>query len=1041
MDRKNYFDILRIPFDPPDPPLTLRKKLEDWKADTEEQAKTGKDPEAAKKLLEMYPDMEKVLMTPSLCSQEAERLKAQRLADLETILAIKLTGMKKGLTPEVTSAQVLSVSTALGLNTDTVEQLYKESGFRVQQKTRLLNIEDFFFPPTYMNALEDDLNKLRKTKDPDFPWVKDVKNLFDLVCFYDGKTADDRPVYRSKLTGSLCELANNFAIEASTRKDDIGALLSRLFFIAVGDVFDSEQNRIKYENSLIMLRHRDFFMLLHSAPEGFKKDPTFAEASISTIQSFFPDRNLALAIYNAEVQLLNDPYEPLSAEFYISCPSCGNTSRFYSRTEAENAFCPACGNALYMNCPNPACGKKIPALARQCSCGFSLLEYRFYDRYCSMAEKAIDDMEFLEAEKHLQDAKRANPYGTDTARIENKLIEYRKKYEKPIQELEALIDRQCFSQAKRKLEIIVGQNPELTLKAEKKLIRNRLEQAASNMPAPTLPKEDQVKQCFFITNFVRDYKPAVDIIKSVPPKPAKKLTAVLKATESGAVNALSWEPADDYGITYKLMRKDGGIPLNPNDGTELAPQLKETSYEDEKVVAGMRYGYAVFAGRYGTYAHSATIVIDTTFELDKKYLKMNYRNGICTFHWELPQNCKGVRILRCKGGVPSANPDVTTDLIEEAALNDFSDTHLEMNASYTYRLQCIYEFDGRQVHSSGLITESIVAEEPPCHLENITARFKNQTVKISWSENLKKNDTIIIKSVPYGFDKKLVGKQLSMQHIDSVLEPQTLASVASSSTVCSFPLNTGESIKVAVVSSTGKSGIICDILSISGVKPCEVDKENTYVENNTLRVIIKDMPKEIVQLHYIVNEILDDPVYGTEQDVIKGRSVMVSPDEYRRNGNMIIIPKLPEKELTLTVIGEYQTNDGTQVYSAPSKMMINNKPKSELRYKIFWSKGFMKRKANEEPQLIIECEEGMMPKVFLSCLETGEMPWSMTDNDLKILYTFSETSLTNNQITIPLKGFRQLGLKKGTIMRIMLSDDDMLRYAPVPADVNSLKVP
>ena len=1041
MDRKNYFDILKVPFDPPDPPQTLRKKLENWKEDLEEQRKSGKDPKAAEKLLAMYGDMEKVLMTPSLCSQEAERMKAIRLADLETILAIKLTGLKRGVTPEVTSAQVLSVSAALGLNTATVEQLYKESGFHVQQNTKLLDLDDFFFPPDYMNALEEDMKKLRSKNDTELPWTKDVQNLFDLICYYDGKESEDKPVYRSKLTGTLCELANNFAIESSTRKDDTGALLSRLFYIAVSDVFNSEQSRIKYENSLILLRHRDFFMLLHSAPEGFKKDPNFAESCISTIQSFFPDRNLSLAIYNAEVELTNDPYEPLSGDLFISCPSCFNTSKFYSRQEAENAFCPACGNALYMNCPNPDCNKRIPALAQKCSCGFSLLEYRFYDRYCSMAEKALDDMEFLEAEKHIQDAKRANPYAQDTVRLENKLVEYRKKYEKPIQELQALMDRQCYSQAKRKLEIIVGQNPELTLRAEKKLIRDRLEQAASNMPAPTLPKEDQVKQCFFITNFVRDYKPAVDIIKSVPPKPAKKLTAVMKETDSGTVNSLSWEPADDYGITYKLMRKEGGIPLNPNDGTELAPQLKETSFEDQNVVAGMRYGYAVFAGRYGTYAHSVTIVIDTTFELDKKHLRMEYSNGKCSFHWELPQNCKGVRILRCKGGVPSDNPDTTTDLIEEAALNDYTDTRLEMNASYTYRLQCIYEFDGREVHSSGLITESIVAEEPPCHLENIVARFKDQKVKISWSENLKKNDTIIVRPVAYGFNKKLVGHQLSMKHIDSVLEPQTLASVPSSSTVCSFPLNTGMSIKVAVVSSTGKSGIICDVISVSGVKPCEIDKENTYVENNTLRVIIKDMPDELVQMHYIVNEILDEPVWGSEQDVIKGRSVMVSTDEYRRNGNMIIIPKLPEKELTLTVIGEYQTEDGTQVYSAPSKLQINNKPMAELRYKIYWSKAYLKKKNNEEPQLIIESDEGMMPKVFLACLETGEMPWSMTDKDLKILYTFSETSLTNNQISIPLSGFRQLGLKKGTILRIMLSDNDMLRYAPVPADVNSLKVP
>ena len=1041
MDRQNYFDILKIPFDPPDFPQTIRRKLEDWKKEKEEQRSISSEPAKINQLLAMYDDMEKVLMTPNLCKQEAERLKAQRLSQLDLLLDIQLAGLKKGLTPEVTTAQVCSISNTLGLNTRTVEQLYREKGFHVQNRSQLLNVHDFFFEPSMLQDIENDLNAFRNSKDICFPWAREVENLFDLLCFFDGKTTHDKLLYRSKLTGDLCAMAKNFALEASTDADELGVLLAKLFSTAADQVFNNEKNRRRYENSLIVLRHRDYFTLLKSAPDGFKKDPGFAETCLNTIQTFFPDRNLALALYNAETNQINDPYEPLSADFYISCPSCFNTARFTTREEAENAVCKACGNNLYITCPNPACKKKIPALAQSCSCGFSILEYRFFDRYCSIAEKAIDDMEFLEAEKQLDNAKRANPYYPGISRLEAKLSENRKKYEKPLHELQVLMDRQCFSQASRKLEIILGQNPELKLEASKRLINSRLEKAASNMPDPNLPKEDQVKQCFFITNFVRDYKPAVDIIKSYPPKHPERLSTVLKTDDAKTTVSLSWVPADDFGITYRIVRKDGSVPLSPDDGIEIANQVTETSFEDDKVVAGMRYGYAVFSGRYGTYSRPSRTTIDTTFELDSKKLKMDYRNGTCTFHWDLPQNCMGVRVLRSKGGVPSKEADDHTKIISAQALNDFSDTHLEKNASYTYRLQCIYEFDGHPSFSDGIVTESIVAEEPPCMLENITARFKDQNVTVRWSETSKKNDTIFIRRVGDSFNSNLIGRQLSSQHIDSVLEPEVLTFVASSSNMCSFPLDMGMSIKAAVVSSTGKSGIICDVFSISGVKPCEIDKENTYAENNTLRVIIKDMPAELVQLHYIVNEVLDQPVWGTEQDVIKGRSVMVSTDEYRRNGNMIIIPKVPEKELCVTVIGEYQTTDGNAVYSNPSHIKINNKPKDELRYKILWNKGFLKRKNAEDPQLIIECEGGMMPKVFLSCLESGEMPWSMTDNDLKILFTFHETHLTGNRISIPLTGFAQLGLKKGTILRIMISDEDMLRYATVPSDVNSLKVP
>ena len=43
LDRKNYFEVLKLSFDPPDPPQTIKKKLAQWKTEKEEQRNNSGD--------------------------------------------------------------------------------------------------------------------------------------------------------------------------------------------------------------------------------------------------------------------------------------------------------------------------------------------------------------------------------------------------------------------------------------------------------------------------------------------------------------------------------------------------------------------------------------------------------------------------------------------------------------------------------------------------------------------------------------------------------------------------------------------------------------------------------------------------------------------------------------------------------------------------------------------------------------------------------------------------------------------------------------
>lgn len=1056
MERKNYFEILKIPFDPPDPPQVIKKKLSEWKREKEEQKNNSGNQSEINKLLSMYDDMENVLLTPASRQKEAAEIKEVRVQQLHQLLKIMLSGTGKTSTPEVTTAQMRNVGNHLGLQLETVKNVYLENGYQIQTPSTSVRMNDYFLQPTIFNGIEEYIVKLKNTETPKYPWTSSVGDLFDLLCFFDGRGINERHLYRNKFTDELCKLAKTFSVETATDTSSLGHIFGQLFSKATTQVFNNEKNRKKYENSLEKAKHKDFFDLLLSAPDVFKKDPYFAESAISKIQTFFPDRELALAVYNSETKSMNDPYEPTEAYVYVTCPYCKTISKFKTREEAQNAQCPVCSSSLYINCPNPKCHKKIPATSEQCSCGFSIIEYKYYNDYCNFARQAVKAMDFQEAERQLLNARRANPYANDLVSLENLISSQRKQYEKPISELQNLIDRQCYFEARRKIDSIQSTTPDLNLSGQRKMIESKIAEAEKMMPHAVTDQRVKANQCINVTNIVKDYQPAIEIIRSVPPLPPSALKATLKNSLTGTVGALSWQSSQDLGVTYTVIRKENVVPISPDDGTELVKDLSDTRFEDRTIQAGISYGYAVFACRYGTYSSSAaTYTLETVMELDIRFFSADAQNGNCLLSWTLPTNCKGVRILRSEGGIPSFIPDSKSRIVCDKALRSFEDTGLSNNISYIYRLQCIYEFGGMLKYSSGILTDPIIPEEPPCILQNITAKFMNQTVTVSWQESRKKTDCIYIRKIKEDFDNSMIGKILPTKELNSMLDTKVLASAYSNNKKCNFRLNNGESVKIAVVSESGSNSIISDVCHISGVAPCEIDKEQTEVESNSLKVTLKSLPAGLSMIHYILTEKKDRLVWGTEEDVKNGRSCRVSLDEYKRNGNKLIIQKIPEKELCFTVIGEYNIND-SKVYAPPSNIKINNKPKIEIRYNIIWNKldlviNNMNKKDIVDlknmldqmngPCLIIECDDNCLPELYLTCLKSGGLPWSFSDNDLQILYTFPERNLTGNSVTIPLTDFNQFNLQKGTVLRMMMSDEDMLEYIPVPMDVPHLKVP
>ena len=124
LERRNYFEILGLEFDPPErSPRKIEQAVGDWKKRTQEMLANESDSArraALSEELALHAQMTAALSDGKSRAAEARALKERRVAELERLLDILLTG-RTG-TPEVTNAQIRGVRAKLGLSAGTIEE-------------------------------------------------------------------------------------------------------------------------------------------------------------------------------------------------------------------------------------------------------------------------------------------------------------------------------------------------------------------------------------------------------------------------------------------------------------------------------------------------------------------------------------------------------------------------------------------------------------------------------------------------------------------------------------------------------------------------------------------------------------------------------------------------------------------------------------------------------------------------------------------------------------------------------------------------------
>lgn len=1045
MERRNYFEMLGLDFDPPEKnERKIQQAIAAWKKRTEDMLANETIASRRSTLsaeLDLYDNILETLKENKTRNAEARELKEQRISQLEKLIDIMLVGQSG--TPEVTNAQIRNVHLKLKLSPKTIEDTYVKKGFVIQKREKAINLNEAFLTTVVAGNISTKVEQLRAMSIPKYPWTPKVFDLFDLACFFSGGAESDTTSFRRRRTTELYSIMETGAAQLASDMSVQGHLLADLFTAGTTQVFDSEANRKKYEQSLEREKLKGFFALLKSAPDDFKKDRYFAESCIKTIQKSFPDFNLSLALYNQEAGLMQEPYEPIEALIHVTCGACKTPMEFRTHEEAENGKCAVCGAALYVTCPNPKCHKKVPASADWCSCGFHISEMQFFDEYFSAAQFALKEMDLPEARKQLTNAENAYPGHPKLASLKKQIQDETDKYQKPLNEMQSLIEAGKYYAAQKMLGTISASMPQLKLDAQRKVITEKLQEAQRMMPAANLPVSVRANRCVEILELVKDYQPAIDMLALCRPNTPANLHGAISSGEP-LTCTLTWNATGDKGVSYGIVRKRNGVPQRHSDGDMLASNVSTMEYKDSSIQPGISYGYAVFAQRYGIYSEPITCVMEKFSELDTKRIRAVADNGVCRFSWVLPTNCIGVRILRSINATPSEVPNANCTVITERASANFDDTAVTNNKTYGYRLQCVYPYGNGFRYSEGY-TVMLTPEQPPVAIKNVTARTEGRTVYVRWNTPDTAQRSVIIREVSSASVSNMIGQIIPASDINSILgNGRTYANTTSSTQQCQFDIPANTSIALAVVIVAGSKGIISEVIRVSSVEKCEINKAETRIEGNRLKIILQNKPKNLDRIHYIVAKKVDSRVpWATVDDAKRNTLQIITVQEYARDG-MILIESPPKADLYISIIGQYKMSDGSVVYSDASKLRISNKPKQKISYRLGWGGGLFSSKPKpKDCKLYVSTSAEETPTLKLVYRSDGHIPMRLIDPKTIVLHTIpeSDTGFPAGQYVYSFPDSTWETIKAKTELRLMLSDDDMTEYEIMPENITSLKVP
>ncbi|HKS48323.1 MAG TPA: hypothetical protein VJT49_25080 [Amycolatopsis sp.] len=166
-------------------------------------------------------------------------------------------------------------------------------------------------------------------------------------------------------------------------------------------------------------------------------------------------------------------------------------------------------------------------------------------------------------------------------------------------------------------------------------------------------------------------------IRRIPPEPVLGLAA---ASTADAGVRVSWRAAPTHGedTRYRLVRADGRVPADPDDGTAVATVENGTVGLDRTAPAGVLLGYAVFASTDGgAWSRPSGVTIEALPAV--RDVRLTVENGVVEGRWTVHPGAIGVQVRRGDGKVVSES---ARTMFRDAGIPDGTDLVYTFIARY-----------------------------------------------------------------------------------------------------------------------------------------------------------------------------------------------------------------------------------------------------------------------------------------------------------------------------------------------------------------------
>ena len=1036
MARENYFDILKLASDAKD--ATIAEAIANEEKRIQGQQGQGGTRQEEKDRLNAY------IREMKAWAADKEAVKAEREAFIaKQSDAVRAYFSSLPNKKEVYKREVDSWVKRYRLARPIIEKLMAENPEHTVILVKLQGLPKGFLDLGFKGYLAA-VQKLNASADlaKDFLWAPKVKDFYDFVAFMGGENPDAiRKADTAYISGIVNKYKNEVRDRSGGNSGDRG-LPIRDILAGLGNVFDPThpEARNAYDNSVKYERLRPYFDQIKQNPEEIRKEDHFAQHYLELIKREFDSDEIALAIYNLEAGLANDPYEPSKVVVSMRCGNCGAITNFSTHEEAKHGKCSVCGSAFYIQCPS--CGQSIPATSTTCGhCGFNLGEFTKVESYVNSAKSAFARGDLAEANLYLEQALSADPKKlklskmADFAGLQAKISAEYEKFRKYLTGLTGLISAKKFMAAVKEADNVKKAAPNLDLGPQLKQINEAIAKAKSLMPSPSDTSEAAADRCYATLEEVSDYLPAIEHLHKIPLAMIQNFRVVpLGGDKFGA--SVTFAPSINHRVSYYLTRNADHMPKTYSDGTPLLKGSPATNYEDFDVEPGRVYYYAVFASREGVFSPAATAQFASYGEVER--LEAIPQGQKCSISFSLALNSIGVRITRKENAIPSPG-DPSAITIEKETRTAIDDTSVQLDHQYGYLLESCYLVNNQRVYSRG---KGILVkiERDPSDLENVVITKKDEAIQVSYrSVDPTSPNPVRLYAMPISRISNRMHALYPIEEANAYLNDAKLLGASranAGSFVLSIPGN--YSYEVVLVSMTDTKARFCGTGKVSSIEMPQIDtKATTIKDGSRCYARLKRTPENLFGLHYIVLDANHSKNEITQADIGGHLSNFISATDYRREGLMDLRGRpIMTGRFKLLLVGEYVIN-GVHAFSDTVVTMISASGPQSVGYKIEWTKkGLFKKTVSAE--LVIEGKDPL-PDLGLYG-RNGSAPLSPSDfNADEIIRIDASTPSTPapgglRKYTLP-----ESMLVPGTVYRLfVLSEADVKITAK---DYNSLTYP